>query len=61
MRIIKIVWFDETESRMPELCRKKGEDYYQGGMINPDELYIECSFRKPRNNAKKIKITVEEI
>ena len=56
-KISKVVWFDETEMRLPIIYRNR--TYCKS--VNSDEIYIECSFKKPKRNAKRIRITVEEI
>ena len=58
-KIIKIVWFDETEERLPYL--QEYEDDLQQDQPNGDEIVIRCSFQKPKQKAKKLRITVEEI
>ena len=54
----KTVWFDETKERMPFL--QEYEDDKELDQPNGDEIVIRCSFKKPKQNAKKLLITVEE-
>jgi len=59
MKKSKIVWFDETETRIPELQMFEDDLDYED--CNGDEIVIKCSLKKPKQNAKKLKITIEEI
>jgi len=55
-KISKVLWFDNTLTELPMV--RFG--YFRGG-INTNEFCIECSIEKPKRNAKRIRITVEEI
>ena len=60
MKITKVVWFDETERRLPELVRHENSDY-NSDTENNSEATIEYCSHKPEYNGKRIRITIEEL